>query len=65
MDKSWQDGVIEERRKLFDKITNLKDFLKNSSYKDTGELQRDLLQIQVVAMETYYRILVARIANFE
>lgn len=56
--------VIEERKALTENINKLFDFLNGGIYRDLPEAEKCLLKAQYSCMETYERILSARIDAF-
>jgi len=57
----FQKRVLEESIELGNKITKLGEFLKSDKVGEIDSDQEALLGIQLVAMQTYQRCLLARI----
>ena len=53
--------LIEERSQLQEKILKLFNFLGSESYENLSYYEKDLLQIQYSAMETYSKCLDSRV----
>lgn len=64
--RELQNKLEKEANQLVNKIMNLEDklFSRREVEKITND-QINLLDIQLSAMKTYYRVLRARIENFE
>ncbi len=57
----FKTRLTEEESQLKEKIEKLYDFTQSEKIDTVGKLQKPLLLIQLDAMRTYYRCLLARI----
>lgn len=60
----YQQRVLDEKSELDIKINALRNFFSNPIYSTMSQQDQDLLQQQLLAMETYSQVLGLRIARF-
>jgi hypothetical protein len=67
MEEPYQQRVVNERDLLSEKLNRLNKFIDGSGaiYISLSEIEQRLLHAQRAAMETYHRILCARISLFK
>lgn len=61
----WQRRVMDELVELDIKVKKLRAMLVSTQFRTLEEVDRDLLETQFCAMETYRRILEMRVKRFK
>lgn len=60
---TFLDRLKDEMNKLDEKIDKLDTFIMSDKFKELSQIQQVLLNVQVSAMETYWKCLAERLEN--
>ena len=62
---NFKTTLLNEEKELVEKIEKLYDFSQTDKFYKLDPLQKSLILIQLEAMRTYWRVLVARVNDIE